>query len=60
MPLALTFDTDPKPWSRQMLTMNERWVDYSKPDFKDRFNNKYRYGKLHMDIGGSGWETRFS
>ena len=38
MPLALTFDTDPKPWSRQMLTMNERWVDYSKSESKDRLN----------------------
>ena len=43
-----------------MLTMNERFVDYSKLDSKDPFNKKYRYGKLLMDIGGSGWETRFS
>ena len=57
---ALTFDASPKPWARQMLTMSERFVDYSKPDFKDPINQKYRYGKLHMDIGGSGWETRFS
>ena len=37
-----------------------RVVDYSKPDFKDRFNKKYRYGKSHTNIGGLGWETRFS
>ena len=55
-----TVDTGPKHWQYRMLTMDERLVDYSKPDFKDRFNKKYRYGKLHMDIGGSGWETRFS